>query len=112
VQVDQSLTTDIHETILILPGGGFHAQGLLHDVTQPPETCIDRVCSPLRAAAAQQSRTLRLGTGHPDGRGEQCRIAADGMIGPGRHQEPSGEVTAPIWNQGVHRKPPYERAHR
>ncbi|MCX4682113.1 hypothetical protein OG413_43820 [Streptomyces sp. NBC_01433] len=96
-----SLTTDIHETIIVLPGGGIHAQGLLHEGPEPAESLIEDVCSPLRTAAAQQSRTIRLSIGHPDGHVEQHQIAADGTIQPAHRPEPTANTTDPIWAQGI-----------
>ncbi|MFJ8752063.1 hypothetical protein ACIREO_22440 [Streptomyces sp. NPDC102441] len=95
------LNTDIHETIIVLPDGGIHAQGLLRAGPEPPEALIERVCSPLRAAAAQHSRPIRLSVGHPDGRVEQHQVAADGTIHPDHHPAPPADVSDPIWNQGI-----------
>ncbi|TLS46130.1 hypothetical protein FE633_11350 [Streptomyces montanus] len=98
---DQSLTTDIHETIIILPGGGIHAQGLLRTGPEPPETLIEGVCTPLRAAAARQGRSICLSIGHPDGRVEQYQIAADGTLHPHRAPTAGTAATDPIWSQGI-----------
>lgn len=99
--LDQSPTTDIHETIIVLPDASIHAQGLLHEGPQPPEALIDGVCRPLRAAAARKGRPIRLSIGHPDGRVEHHRIAVDGTT----HSDPTPAAetaaTDPVWSQGI-----------
>ncbi|MFF9074558.1 hypothetical protein ACF1A9_19980 [Streptomyces sp. NPDC014872] len=99
--LDQSLTADIHETIITLPNGSIHAQGILRDGPEPPEVLIERVCAPLRAAAGQQRRPIRLSIGHADGRVEQHQIAADGAIHPGRMPAVADSAPDPIWAQGI-----------
>lgn len=100
--LDQSLTTDIHETIIILPNGSIHTQGLLREGPEPPEVLIERVCAPLRTVAGQQRRPIRLSIGHADGRVEQHQIDADGTIHPGRAPAAADDTAPdPIWSQGI-----------
>ncbi|ATM24553.1 hypothetical protein SMD44_p10054 (plasmid) [Streptomyces alboflavus] len=99
--LDQPLTTDIHETIIILPRGGIHAQGLIHEGPQPPSALIDGVCHPLQAAAARQGRPFRLSIAHPAGRVEHHQITADGTIHPEQPRTPDAQAIDPIWGQGI-----------
>jgi hypothetical protein len=97
----QSLTTGSHETIIILPGGGIHAQGHLHEGPESPEVLIGRVCGPLRAAAVQHGQPIQVSIGHPDGHVGQHEIAVDGTIRP-RPAEPAlSTATDPVWRQGI-----------
>ncbi|MFE9138006.1 hypothetical protein [Streptomyces sp. NPDC007355] len=94
--------TDIHETLIVLPRGGIHAQGLLHDgMPDQLDALIERVRQPLRAAAARHNRPIRLSIGHPNGHVERQQITADGTIHP--DQDPPTGVPAVdlIWNQGI-----------
>ncbi|MFC8125411.1 hypothetical protein [Streptomyces sp. NPDC057302] len=99
--LDQSLTADVHETIIILPGGGIHAQGLLHEGPQPPEALIDGVCSPLRAAAARRGRPIRLSIVQPDGHVEHHHIAVDGTTHAVPMPPADTTTTDPLWTQGI-----------
>ncbi|MGW1496592.1 hypothetical protein [Streptomyces sp. NPDC002402] len=99
--LDPSLTTDIHETIIILPNGSVHAQGLLREGPEPPEVHVERVSAPLRTAAGQQRRPIRLSIGHADGRVAQHQIAADGTLHPGRMPTPADTAPDPTWGQGI-----------
>jgi hypothetical protein len=97
-----SSTTDIHETLIVLPGGGIHAQGLMHH--GPPdqlEALIERVRGPLRAVAAQHNRTIRLSIGHPNGYVERQQITADGTIHDNQDPPTGAPAVNPIWNQGI-----------
>ncbi|MEU2357692.1 hypothetical protein ABZ599_32755 [Streptomyces misionensis] len=97
-----SPATDIHETLIILPGGGIHAQGLLYD--GPPdhsEALIERVRGPLRAVAARHNRPIRLSIGHPDGHVEYQQIAADGTVHPAQAPPTDTPAADPVWKQGI-----------
>ncbi|MFC8946378.1 hypothetical protein [Streptomyces rochei] len=96
------LPTDIHETLIVLPGGGVHAQGLLHDGSPDQlEVLIERVRGPLRAAAAQHNRPIRLSIGHPNGHVERQQIFADGTIHADQDLPTDTSAVDPVWNQGI-----------
>ncbi|MFF4699957.1 hypothetical protein [Streptomyces chattanoogensis] len=97
----QSLTAGIHETILILPGGGIHAHGVRRTGPETTAVLIERRFASLCAVAGQQGRPIRLSVGHPDGRVEHHHIAIDGAIH--LHQDPPllNDATDPIWSQGI-----------
>ncbi|MCX4573394.1 hypothetical protein OHB41_09405 [Streptomyces sp. NBC_01571] len=97
-----SLTADIHETIIVLPGGGIHAQGLRQDGhPDQAEALIERVRGPLRAAAQRHGRPILLSIGHPYGHIDQQQIAADGTVHPGQDPPANAQPVDPIWNQGI-----------
>jgi hypothetical protein len=100
--MDQSGTTYIHETIIVLPGKGIHTHGLLLRGPEPPQVLIQRACGPLHAAATQQGRPLLLSIGYADGRVEHHQGALDGTIHP-TDQVPATEDRSPdpVWSQGI-----------
>ncbi|GAA2340056.1 hypothetical protein OKJ48_22440 [Streptomyces kunmingensis] len=98
--LSQSLT-DIHETIIILPGGGIHVHGLLYEGPEPLEILIERVCRPLHPVAVNMDRLIRLNIGHPDGHVEQYQMAADGTLHPHQVPDTAPAATDPIWSQGI-----------
>ncbi|MFJ6437849.1 hypothetical protein [Streptomyces sp. NPDC091416] len=97
-----SPTTDIHETLIVLPGGRLHAQGLLH-TGQPDqiEVLVERVRGPLRAVAARHGSPVRLSIGHPNGHVEHQKITADETTHPDQNQPIAAPDVDPIWNQGI-----------
>ncbi|MFC7991976.1 hypothetical protein ACFUV2_21965 [Streptomyces pilosus] len=102
MHMGSSPTTDIHETVIVLPGGGIHAQGLLYD--GPPdqvESLIERVRGPLRAAATRHNRLIRLSVGHPNGHVERQQITPDGTIHPDLDPPAGVPAIDPVWNQGI-----------
>ncbi|GKQ33598.1 hypothetical protein [Streptomyces sp. A012304] len=97
-----SPTPDIHETLIVLPRGGIHAQGLLHD--GPPdqlEALIERVRGPLRAAAARHNRPIRLSIGHSNGHVERQQITAGGTVHADQDPPTDAPAVDPLWNQGI-----------
>ncbi|WP_434598548.1 hypothetical protein [Streptomyces sp. A5-4] len=99
--LESSPTVDIHETILILPSGGIHAQGLLRTGPEPREVLIEGVCGPLCTAAGRQARPIRLSIGHADGHVEHHQLAADGTIHPRPEPAAINTTPDPVWYQGI-----------
>ncbi|MEU7687916.1 hypothetical protein AB0B67_41590, partial [Streptomyces spectabilis] len=73
----QSPGEDRHETVVVLPDGTVHTQGLQHRSPETADVRLNRVRAALTAVAIQRQQRVLISTAHPDGRAEHQRVTAD-----------------------------------